>query len=354
VPPKPAQVAWGEEVTGLQIGLQVIGGEEEMRLRSMADLSRTLASLTGQEHGIPVDRALHQIADQYDSGYVWRAAQRLAMFAQGGHTFTEALKRSRLITEADLLDAVRVGETAGELPAAIAQLAGSLDGKAQSRGTFAEREDIFTIVSIRNTSERALTLADSVWPYRVHLTIECQDGSPPIRYRDPTLGSKSWALRPLMLPAGGERAVTLVVQASNPKGFSQERPPNGRSVSPAVFLAGRWTLTATYEPDDLKSAVPCWLGRISSGQVAIEITPKAAPAVSEARAREVAIATVKKRYPTYADEILQKDWKVRLLADGKHWEAVWSWDNGIRGHKAELRIDAVTGEVKQFRDLPGD
>jgi hypothetical protein len=103
-----------------------------------------------------------------------------------------------------------------------------------------------------------------------------------------------------------------------------------------------------------KYTVRVSFGAISTPPVEFEVRAKATPAVSEARAREIAIAAVKQRHPGYADEVLRKDWTCRLPADGKHWEVVWSWDNGIRGHRSELQIDAESGAVEQFRDLPGD
>ncbi len=44
---RPTVIAWGETLNGLQVGLQAVGGEEELRIRRTADLAGGLARYTG-------------------------------------------------------------------------------------------------------------------------------------------------------------------------------------------------------------------------------------------------------------------------------------------------------------------
>jgi hypothetical protein len=114
---------------------------------------------------------------------------------------------------------------------------------------------------------------------------------------------------------------------------------------------GKYTVIVRYEctARDKQGPFQLWHGKISSGQVEIEIKSKITPAVSEARAREIALKELAAKHP-------QTKWKLDKLelAEGRIW----------RGHAqdaepkpamnaAEIGIDAQSGQVTEFRFIPG-
>jgi hypothetical protein len=280
---KPGAVFWGEAVNGLQVGLQVIGGREEMRLRRIADLTRVLARLTGPEHRMPLVRALGDATQAPELSYLKTQLEPLQQELAGGHTLSEALQlqRNGLIADQVLWDGVKAGETAGDLPAAMARLAEEFAKKAQSRGLFGEHKEICTIARLRNVSEKEITLYDSCLHFCLGLQFTRRDGGPTIFCYPEDL--KKRLIRPLVLPAKGEVGVEFSVQ---PRWvFETKGAADGGGIRLKGVPPGKYAATAGYGHGEhpQREPCPCWHGGITSGAVQVEIEPLP---VGEVRARE--------------------------------------------------------------------
>ncbi len=272
VSPKPDEVTWGEAVNDLQIGIVFVGGYQERDCRRTAAVLGLTARYMTPPHEMPLVRALESAAADREARYEQGTLKVLHQEVAGGLTLSEALLKYSIPGGRELIEGVKAGEAAGELPAVLAKLSESFGAKGVPRSFFAEDEHFVPAVRLRNVGKKDISFPNHpAWLTRLELAGE--NTAPDVTCGPAPLNGAT--PRTFSLAAGAE--IEFPMWSGLAKAF-RDKPGGSRYAAGSNgFPPGKYSMTVVCaHPEHKDDACPHWHGQAVSPPVKIEVRPDAA------------------------------------------------------------------------------